>query len=55
MGRNILRRMGHIQPQLSEADEALLAKQRGLLLAARDKRVRPARDDKPCWPTGTGW
>ena len=42
---NILRRMGHPQPQLSEADEALLAKQRGMLLAARDKRVQPARDD----------
>ncbi len=36
-----LRRMGHTQPQLTEADEALLAKQRGMLLAARDKRVRP--------------
>ena len=46
MGRNILRRMGHPQPQLTEADEALLAKQRGMLLAARDKRVRPQRDDK---------
>ena len=31
--------------QLSQADDALLAKQRGLLLAARDKRVRPARDE----------
>ncbi len=45
MGRNILRRMGHPQPQLSEADDALLAKQRGLLLAARNKRVPPARDE----------
>ncbi|MES2255959.1 MAG: thioredoxin domain-containing protein [Pseudomonadota bacterium] len=44
-GRNILRRMGHPQPQLTEADEALLVKQRGLLLAARDKRVKPARDE----------
>ena len=44
MGRNILRRMGHPQPQLSEADEALL-KQRDMLLAARDKRVHPARDE----------
>ena len=34
------------QPQLTEADEALLAKQRGMLLAARDKRAAPARDDK---------
>ena len=45
MGRNILRRSGHPQPQLSEADEALLTKQRALLLAARDKRVHPARDE----------
>ncbi len=45
MGRNILRRMGHPQPQLSEADEALLIKQRGMLLAAREKRVHPARDE----------
>jgi len=44
-GRNILRRMGHPQPQLTEADEALLVKQRGMLLAARDKRARPARDE----------
>jgi uncharacterized protein YyaL (SSP411 family) len=44
-GRNILRRMGHPQPQLTEADEALLVKQRGMLLAARDKRVKPARDE----------
>ena len=45
MGRNILRRMGHPQPQLSEADEALLLKQRGMLLTAREKRVHPARDE----------
>ena len=45
MGRNILRRMGHPQPQLSDADEALLAKQRSLLLAARDKRTPPRRDE----------
>jgi len=45
MGRNIPRRMGHIQPQLSQADDVLLAKQRGLMLAARDKRTRPARDE----------
>jgi hypothetical protein len=44
-GRNIPRRMGHLQPQLSQADDVLLAKQRGLMLAARDKRVRPARDE----------
>ncbi len=45
MGRNIIRRMGHPQPQLNDADDALLAKQRGLLLAARDKRTPPARDE----------
>ncbi|HEX4104824.1 MAG TPA: thioredoxin domain-containing protein, partial [Rhizomicrobium sp.] len=45
MGRNIPRRMGHIQPQLSQADDVLLAKQRSLMLAARDKRTRPARDE----------
>jgi uncharacterized protein YyaL (SSP411 family) len=44
-GRNIPRRMGHLQPQLSQADDVLLAKQRGLMLAARDKRVRPRRDE----------
>jgi uncharacterized protein YyaL (SSP411 family) len=44
-GRNLLRRMGHPQPAISEADEALLLKQRGMLLAARDKRVAPARDE----------
>ena len=31
---------------LSQADEQLLVKQRQLLLAERDKRVRPNRDDK---------
>lgn len=45
MGRNLPRRMGHPQPQLSQADDVLLAKQRGLMLAAREKRVRPKRDD----------
>ena len=45
MGRNILRRTGHPQPQLQEADEALLARQRAILLAAREKRVRPNRDE----------
>ncbi len=45
MGRNIPRRMGHLQPQLSQADDVLLAKQRGMMLAARDKRIRPARDE----------
>src|SRR6185312_12564499 len=45
MGKNVPRRMGHIPPQLSQADDVLLAKQRGLMLAARDKRVAPRRDD----------
>ncbi len=45
MGRNILRRTGHPQPQLNEADDALLARQRSILLEARDKRVRPNRDE----------
>ena len=45
MGRNILRRTGHPQPQLTEADDALLARQRAILLEAREKRVRPNRDE----------
>jgi uncharacterized protein YyaL (SSP411 family) len=45
-GRNILHRIGPNAAQLSEADEALLSKQRGILLALRDKRARPMRDDK---------
>lgn len=44
-GKNILRRNSQVTG-LSEADEALLSRQRDLLLAARDKRVRPQRDDK---------
>ncbi len=44
MGKNILRRQN--VTGLTEADEALLAKQRGLLLAAREKRIRPQRDNK---------
>ena len=43
-GRNILRRF--VNAQATEADETLMAKQRGMLLARRDKRVRPARDEK---------
>jgi uncharacterized protein YyaL (SSP411 family) len=43
MGKNILRR-GQFAG-LTDADEALLAKQRGLLLAAREKRIRPQRED----------
>jgi uncharacterized protein YyaL (SSP411 family) len=44
-GANILERTTAAYP-LSDADEALLKKQRGLLLAARQKRVPPLRDDK---------
>jgi len=44
-GRNILHRIGGVYP-LPEADEALLKKQRELLLATRLKRTRPLRDDK---------
>jgi len=44
-GRNILQRIGNPYP-LPEADEALLKKQRELLLAARLKRPTPLRDDK---------
>jgi uncharacterized protein YyaL (SSP411 family) len=44
-GRNILQRLGGGYP-FSEADEALLKKQRELLLAARQKRKAPLRDDK---------
>ncbi len=46
-GKNILHRIGSSAPfPQSEADEALLSRQRDLLLAARDGRVRPLRDDK---------
>jgi uncharacterized protein YyaL (SSP411 family) len=46
-GHNILNRLGSnsVYPQ-SEADEALMKRQRELLLAARQKRVPPMRDDK---------
>jgi uncharacterized protein YyaL (SSP411 family) len=44
-GRNILRRLGNPAPA-SEADEALIARQLQMLQAARDKRVKPLRDDK---------
>jgi uncharacterized protein YyaL (SSP411 family) len=43
-GRNILRRF--VNAQATEADETLMAKQRGMLLAQRNKRARPARDEK---------
>jgi len=45
MGRNLPRRLGNPAPA-NEADEALLAKQRGMLLAQRDKRTRPLRDER---------
>jgi len=46
-GKNILRRIGTAAPYpQSEADEALLAKQCGMLLAARQNRVPPMRDDQ---------
>jgi uncharacterized protein YyaL (SSP411 family) len=44
-GRNVLQRTGRPFP-LAEADEALLKRQRELLLAVRQKRTAPARDDK---------
>ena len=45
-GRNILHRLGAPFP-LNDADEALLKRQRELLLAARQQsRTAPARDDK---------
>jgi len=46
-GKNILHRLGRVPGYpLSDADEALLARQRALLLSARDERVAPIRDDK---------
>jgi len=46
-GRNILNRLGGATEfPLSDADETMLTKQRALLLAARQKRVPPLRDDK---------
>jgi hypothetical protein len=46
-GRNILHRIASPAPYpQSEADEALLAKQRELLLKVRQSRVAPAVDDK---------
>jgi len=45
-GRNIPRRLSQASQPTSDADEALLSKQRALLLAARDKRTPPRRDDK---------
>jgi hypothetical protein len=46
-GKNILRRIGTPAPYpQSEADEGLLAKQCGMLLAARKNRIAPMRDDQ---------
>ena len=46
-GKNILHRLGPTATQqISDADAALLARQRELLLAARKKRTAPMRDDK---------
>ncbi len=45
-GRNILHRLGMSNLALTEADEALLKKQREMLLEVRNKRVAPMRDDK---------
>lgn len=46
-GKNILHRLGSSAPYpQSDADEALLKRQRELLLAARAKRTAPMRDDK---------
>jgi uncharacterized protein YyaL (SSP411 family) len=44
-GRNILHRAASAYP-LPDADEALLKRQRALLLAQRQKRTPPFRDDK---------
>jgi uncharacterized protein YyaL (SSP411 family) len=47
MGRNIPVRLGYLPYPLPEADEALLKRQRELLLAARSQtRTAPLRDDK---------
>ncbi|MBA2589933.1 MAG: thioredoxin domain-containing protein, partial [Alphaproteobacteria bacterium] len=45
MGRNLPRRLGNPMPA-NEADEALLLKQRDMLLAMRAKRTAPTRDDR---------
>ena len=46
-GRNILHRLATAAPfPQSDADEALLSRQRALLLAVRQSRVAPLRDDK---------
>ncbi|HEX3810618.1 MAG TPA: thioredoxin domain-containing protein [Rhizomicrobium sp.] len=45
-GKNVLHRLGAVPHPLPEADEVLLKKQRALLLAARQNRKPPMRDDK---------
>ena len=45
MGRNLPRRLGNPAPA-NEADEALLLKQRDMLLGLREKRAKPTRDDR---------
>ncbi len=46
-GRNIVMRLGNLPYPLPDADEALLKRQRELLLAARNQtRTAPLRDDK---------
>ncbi len=46
-GKNVLHRQGSSAPfPQSDADETLLKRQRELLLAARQKRAAPMRDDK---------
>jgi hypothetical protein len=46
-GKNVLRRIATAAPYpQSEADEALLAKQCGILQAARQRRIPPMRDDQ---------
>jgi uncharacterized protein YyaL (SSP411 family) len=44
-GKNILRRLSETAPP-TEADETLMAKQRGLLLEVRGSRAKPQRDEK---------
>ncbi len=44
-GRVILNRLRHLDP-LSDEEERILAEQRARLFEAREKRVRPGRDDK---------
>jgi hypothetical protein len=44
-GRNVLHRLGSGQPAGGESDESVLKAARLKLLVARDKRVRPQRDE----------